>query len=162
MSPSALLEQAFTDAWEDALPPEPTDVVSATWGGYGDCLEAFQGLRWQQVSCDVIMSNRSCVHFFSKLALHYYLPAFMLASSRECATEWDITDYTLLAIRMLLGDRPGRAYALSAKQRQSMRMYLQFVGQHASTDETQLAVSGCINLLDQVGSDPRGDANEVR
>ena len=144
------VEQQIREAWVDVARLEPDQWVPERWGDYGECFDAFANLKWEQVTRDIVMSNRSCVHFFNERALFYFLPAFMLASMEEeqgNQWEWDITQYTLLGITLLLESSRSEVIQWTPRQYMAVKQYLGFWGRQDLSVEARNEVLSCVKLL---------------
>lgn len=129
-------------------PPGPGQLVPTEGFDYSDCREAFGGAPWASIPHETIMSNRQCVYFLTDEAIHYYLPAFVVASLREVRDlphGWDITGDTLQAITWI--SREFSWVRLSSDQRTALGHYLSHLSSVSEAATAKAAVDGCAKAL---------------
>ena len=142
----SLIRAAFKDV------PYPGDDNIAGCGrsltpiGCDDCdpLAAhFKGTSWQQHTPQTLEFWDSLILFFHAEALHYYLPAFMLADLDDPKGEWISEVFDKIQFAYSPGDENYEAtYAtknaklLSAPQRQAVIEYLRHVCEYDLDKQT--------------------------
>lgn len=79
MNDLSFIEQAFGAR---ARPEQVRDMSRPTDEIYGDA-DAFAGMDWRDVTCDLLDKHSDAVHGFSPEAFCYYLPGIYSAGMRE-------------------------------------------------------------------------------
>lgn len=152
------VRNAITAAWADQVPPADSDLVSRTWGEYGDCLEAFSGRPWMSLSYQEMFFHRACRTFFLPKGLAYYLPAYMFASISEMVIastsknifeqfQWDITEETLSAIEKVVTDPAMPRLGVTSSQLLAINKYLEFILQFDLASTAADDVLECLAIV---------------
>lgn len=145
-----ILRQELQAAWEGVKAPAAEKIVGDTLQDFDECENAFRDTGWEEISYDSAMRTRACLSFFTKPALVYFLPGFMLASIHENShfrDSWDVTEYTLDAIESAVKFSRGSAARLTGRQQIAIKHYLEILLELAMTDEAQADVQRCASLL---------------
>ena len=121
-------------------------VPHAERAGWKEWRAQFSGLSWQEVTAEIILSDRYGFRLMTPLGFAYYLPAWMRASIKE----WDLLDGVDSALEMQLSPRDKRgggndAYeeiipCLSKKQRELLVRYFAYFAYKARDKDRRSSV----------------------
>jgi hypothetical protein len=83
-----------------------------------DLEEVFRNLKWQDLSCDMLISHYMCMLYFTPQAFQYYLPAMLIETleNPERTEEDDIMDHLIYHITPDKNEPPTTVHNEDARQ----------------------------------------------
>jgi hypothetical protein len=75
--------QLIEAAWADAQYPGDSRIAFNPESNFDEVIKinrGFRGKHWREISLETLIANRDYLSFFSLEGLHFYLPAYMIAS----------------------------------------------------------------------------------